>query len=184
VTESLVLKTVMGPITANIFMVSNATTSQQPPTVATITTEVGAIDTRFSLFAVDTEGQVRAPSGGSFFIDTKSNILPVRLNFDDAPVNSTLTLTSRTFVGPIDVDLHPTYEGTFSLSSDLGPPVVNVSDEVEDPTGEDRKRTVKFHRTHGRAIVGEVGWGSARVDGSSIDLKSDIGTPRLGLLSG
>ena len=183
-TESLVLKTFMGPITANVFMVSNATTSQQPPTAAAITTHGGAIHTRFSLFAVDTEGQVRAPSGGSFFIDTGSGISPVRLNFDGAPVDSTLTLTSKTLAGPIDVDLHPTYEGTFSLSSDMGPPVVNVSDEVEDPTGEGRKRTVKFHRTHGRVMVGEVGWGSARVDGSSIDLKSEIGTPRLGLLSG
>jgi len=181
VTESLVLKTAMGSITANIFMVSDATTSQQPPTTVSITTNTGAIHTRFSLLAVDTEGQVRAPPGGSFLVDTKSDTSSVHLDFDDAPVDSTLTLTSKTSTGSINVDLHPTYEGTFSLSSDVGSPAISVKDEVEDPAGEGRNRTVKLVRTRGHVMVGEVGWGNAHVDGGRVVLKSDIGAPRLSL---
>ena len=179
-TEYLALKTTTGSIVANISMLSDATVSQQPPTSASIITNTGAINTRFSLFAVDAVDDL-VPSGGSFLIDMKSDTSSIHIKFDDAPVDSTLALTSKTSTGSISADLHPTYEGTFSLSSSVSSPVVNVKDEVEDPAGEGRKRTVKFVRAHGRAVVGEVTWGDARVDGSRVNLKSDVGTPRLNL---
>lgn len=181
VTESLVLKTAAGSIAANVSMLSSATEYQQPPTIASIKTNKGSIDTRFSLSAIDAEDDVRVPSGGFFHIDTKSDASPIRVKFDDAPIDSTLVLTSKTSVGSINVDLHPTYEGDFSLSSDVSSPVVNAKEEVEDPAGEGRKRTVKFVHSRGHLKVGEVTWGSARVDGSRVDLRTDVGTPRLSL---
>ena len=180
-TESLALKTTTGSIVVNISMLSNATVSQEPPTAASIKTNTGAINTRFSLFAIDAKDKALVPSGGSFLIDTKSDTSGVRIKFDDAPVESTLVLTSKTSTGSINADLRPTYEGTFSLSSSLSSPVVNVKDEVEDPAGEGRKRTVKVVRARGHAVVGEVTWGDTRVGGSRVDLKSDVGTPRLSL---
>ena len=180
-TESLTLQTATGSIAVDISMFSNVTGSQQPPAVALIKTNTGSIDTRFSLFAIDSKDNVRVPSGGSFHIDTKSDTSSVHVKFDDAPVDSTLALTSKTSTGSIDVDLHPTYEGSFSLSSDLSSPVVNVKEGVEDPAGEGRKRTVKFVRSRGHLMVGEVTWGNTRVDGSRVDLKANVGTPRLSL---
>ena len=180
-TESLVLKTSTGSIVTNISMLSDLAASQEHPTAASIITNTGVIDTRFSLFAIDAEDKALVPSGGSFLIDTKSDTSGIRIKFDDAPVESTLVLTSKTSTGSISADLHPTYEGTFSLFSSLRSPVVNVNDEVEDPAGEGRKRTVKVHRARGRAVVGEVTWGDTRIDGSRVDLKSDVGTPRLSL---
>ena len=180
-TKFLSLKTTTGSIAADISMFSNATGSQQHPTTALIKTNTGSIDTRFSLFAVDAEDKAPTSSGGFFLADTKSDTSAVRVKFDDAPVDSTLSLTSKTSTGSIDVDLHPTYEGTFSLSSSLGFPVVSARDEVEDPAGKGRKRVVKFARAGGRTVVGEVTWGDDRVDGSRVDLKSGVGIPRLSL---
>ena len=180
-TESLALKTSTGTIVANIFILSNATVSKEPPTAASIKTNTGAIDTRFSLFAIDAKDKALVPSGGSFLIDTGSDTSGVQIKFDEAPVESTLVLTSKTSTGSINTDLHPTYEGTFSLSSSLRFPAVNVKDDVEDPTGEGRERTVNVIRTRGHTVVGDVRWGDTRVDGSRVDLKSDIGTPCLSL---
>jgi len=178
VTEYLALKTTTGSIVANISMLRPV--SQRPPTSASIITNTGAINTRFSLFAVDAVDDL-VPSGGSFLIDMKSDTSSIHIKFDDAPVDSTLALTSKTSPGSINADLHPTYESTFSLSSSVSSPVVNVKDEVEDSAGEGRKRTVKFVRARGRAVVGEVTWGDVRVDGGGVNLKSDVGTPRLNL---
>ena len=180
-TEFLALKTSTGSIDANISMLNDVADSQQPPTAASIITNTGANNTRFSLFAIDTKDEALVPLGGSFLIDTKSDTSGVRIKFDDAPVESTLALTSKTSTGSVNVDLHPTYEGTFSLSSSLSHPVVNIKDEVEDPIGEGRKRTVKFVRARGHVVAGEVTWGDTRADGSRVVLKSDVGTPRLSL---
>ncbi|KAF9645536.1 hypothetical protein BDM02DRAFT_498157 [Thelephora ganbajun] len=181
VTESLTLRTATGSIIANVSMLSSTTFPQQPPTVASIKTNTGSIDTRFSLFAIDSKNNAQVSSGGFFDVDARSDASSIRVRFDDAPVDSTLVLTSKTSTGPINVDPHPTYEGAFSLSSDVSSPVVSVKDDVEDPAGKDRKRTVKFIHTRNRAMVGEVVWGNAHVDGSRVDLKSDAGTPRLSI---
>ena len=181
VTESLALKTNTGSIVVNVSMFSNTIAPQHPPTSASIITNTGVIDTRFSLLAVDAKDQALVPSGGSFLIDTKSDTSGLRIKFDDAPVESALTLTSKSSTGSVDVDLHPTYEGTFSLSSSVRSPVVNVKEEVEDPAGKGRDRSVKFVRARSHAVVGEVAWGDARIDGGRVDLKSDVGTPRLSL---
>lgn len=180
-TEFLALKTSTGSIVANISMLSNAIVSQEPPTAASVITNTGVIDARFSLFAIGAEDEGLVSSGGSFRIDTKSDTSNVRIKFDNAPVKSALVLTSKTSTGSINADLHPTYEGAFSLSSSLRSPVVNVKDNVEDPAGEGRKRTVKVVRARGRTVVGDVTWGDTRSDGSRVDLKSHVGTPRLDL---
>ena len=181
VTEFLALKTATGSIVTNISMLNDATISQHPPTTASITTNTGVIDSRFSLFAVDAKDKVRVPSGGSFLVDTKSDTSAVRVKFDDAPVDSTLVLTSKTSAGSINADLYPTYEGTFSLSSGVSSPVVSVKGEVEDPAGKGRKRMVKFACARGHVTVGEVMRGNTCVDGGRVDLKSYVGTPRLSL---
>ena len=180
-TKYLALKTATGSIAANISMLSNTTIPQQPPTAASIKTNTGSIDARLSLFAIDAKDKVRAPSGGVFLVGTKSDTSAIRVKFDDAPVDSTLTLTSKTSTGSINADLHPTYEGTFSLSSGLSSPVVSVNDEVEDPVERGRKRTIKFARAGGRVVAGEVSWGDTHVDGGRVDLKSGVGIPRLSL---
>lgn len=70
------------------------------------------------------------------------------------------------------------YEGRFLLSSDVGSAVVSVKDEVGDPAGEDRERTVRFAFARGywRGYVG-----NARDDGGQVDLRLGVGTPRLSL---
>ncbi|KAK0434152.1 uncharacterized protein EV420DRAFT_1598003, partial [Desarmillaria tabescens] len=80
-----------------------------------------------------------APSstGGKFDIE---------LGFIDASVDSALDLTAHTAMGPVDVTMHPTYEGEFRLATIMGRAEVTTADEVEDPKGEDRKRSVSFER--------------------------------------
>jgi hypothetical protein len=174
VTESLVLKTGTGSIVADISMLSNAIVSQQSPTAVSIESNTGSIDAKFSLVAIDTNDRVQVSSGGSFVIDTKSNASTVRIKFDEAPVDSTLALTSETSTGSINADLHPTYEGTFSLSSGAVSPVVNVKDEEEDPAGKGRERTVEFFRSGSHVAVGEVTWENTHVHSSRVDLKSGV----------
>jgi len=59
-------------------------------------------------------------STGFYQIAARSRHAPVRLEVVDTPVDSTLMLSSKNTRGPLEVYLHPTYQGRLSSEAFIG----------------------------------------------------------------
>ncbi|KAJ7574422.1 hypothetical protein C8J56DRAFT_979583 [Mycena floridula] len=77
-------------------------------------------------------------------------------NSPDSDESTSLKMTTsnglhvQTSISPIHIKLHPTYEGTFGLSTSWAKAQVIYDREVEDPAGKERERRVEFmHPTRG-----------------------------------
>ena len=192
VRRQLVLKTKSGAIDANITMISNATRVYPGP-IVDITTSTGPVNLDFTLVAVDgPEAKVDVPFAGLYEITTRSRHAPVRLEVVDAPVNSTLVLSSKNTMGPLEIYLHPTYQGTFGSEALIGGTPIGIRGYTTDPSGEGRKRNVVWNSqsippgVH-NVLSGEVWWGDRPEppcsDGpyiptfGSVRTKSVIGNP-------
>ena len=102
-------------------------------------------------------------SGGKFLVDTFTSNSPLHIRFVDAPVDSILRFAGFTSNSPAVALLHPTYQGDLVVKSTLLGPKVDVNEEVKDPEGEGRTRTVDLAHV-GKEIVGKVYWGSENKD--------------------
>ncbi|KIL63997.1 hypothetical protein M378DRAFT_78834 [Amanita muscaria Koide BX008] len=99
----------------------------------------------------------KGSTGGDFDV-TASNVNGlVKLRITDAPVDSKLDLQARSKNAPVDVMLHPTFEGDFEVSSNFLLPTVHVKQGVRDPSGQDRDRSVQLSR-QGHLAKGNVSW--------------------------
>lgn len=63
---------------------------------------------------------------------------PVRVALPHAPADHVLTLTAHTDNAPLDLTLHPAFEGRFSVEGSRR--MVAVQTAVEDPAGRGRTR--------------------------------------------
>ncbi|KAG9227349.1 hypothetical protein CCMSSC00406_0004112 [Pleurotus cornucopiae] len=99
-------------------------------------------------------------SGGIYSIKTTTSNAALGVDFPTAPVNSTLSLDSKTSNAPATVSLHPTYEGRFDLLSSLFTPVLEKS-SADDPSGRGRERTIESHSSRG-VLSGRVQWAATR----------------------
>jgi len=100
-------------------------------------------------------------SVGVYHVDAETSNSRLGLAFATAPVGSTLTLNAATSNSPANVALHPTFEGDFDLSTSNWFKALVVEDEdVQDPSGKDRKRNISYNRVDGQhKVVGKVFWG-------------------------
>lgn len=67
---------------------------------------------------------------------------PVRVIFPHAPADHALTLTAHTDNTPLDLTLHPTFEGNFLVQGARR--MVTVQTAAEDPAGRGRQRHVDW----------------------------------------
>lgn len=96
---------------------------------------------------------------GVFRINTVSSNSVVEANFPVAPNSHTLYLKAHTSNSPISVNLHKTFEGTFSLGSSRWiPPTIQYDPEATDPSGEGRRRKVQYIRPQRGHMSGSVSW--------------------------
>jgi hypothetical protein len=188
----LILKTKSGAINANITMVSNPTDVHYGPNVD-ITTTTGSINANFALVTVDPETEEEVPSGGFYQIATRSHHASVRLEVVDAPVDSALVLSSKNMRGPLEVYLHPTYQGKFSSEALIGDTPLAILGDTEDLPGDGRRRNLVWEGSRippgvRNVMRGEVWWGDRLrppyyPNGpynpifSSVQVKSIIGRP-------
>lgn len=98
-------------------------------------------------------------SGGKFLVGAFTSNSPLHIRFADAPVDSTLRFNGFTSNSPAVALLHPTYQGDLLVKSNLFGPKVEVKEDVKDPSGEGRSRTVDVSKA-GKEITGKVYWGS------------------------
>jgi hypothetical protein len=162
VTDYLELLAADGPLIVNVTM-NNA--NKGVPTrlsVGSINANLGA---NVSLYSNEA-------TGGDFEIDasTSNTLLHVRLPI--APINHVLHFTARNSEAPAWVDLPPTYEGSYYLSSSIKRPHITVIEDLEDPKGGGRIRQVA-HKNAGHEVGGDISWvGDDDFDGSKVKMGS------------
>ena len=194
VRRQLILKTKSGAIDADITMISNTTGVQGEPSVY-ITTTTGAINANFALVAIDPKTKEKVSSGGFYQIATRSRRAPVRLEIVDAPIDSTLVLSSKNLWGPLRVLLHPTFQGRFSSEAFIGDTPLGILGYAENPSGNNRRRNLVWRGWNllpgiRNSMSGEVWWGDRPQPDlsnpcdlffSSVRLRSIIGQPLVSL---
>jgi DUF4097 and DUF4098 domain-containing protein YvlB len=161
ISKSATLSTSNGKIDVDVNAFNHGDLAK--PLSVILSTSNGHIDTRTSLYSVsDSNDDSEAGSGGKFEFVASTKNSPVNVSFPIAPVNSTLKCTVSTSNGDANVYMHPTYEGSVMLSTSNGMTKLLQSDDVEDPAGLDRPRTIKWDVISRWAWMGWVGWGEKK----------------------
>ena len=162
-------------------MLNTASTNHNKPTAISVTSKGGEIDTHLSLFTIDPEHHGRNASGGSFLVDARSYTSPIHVKFHEAPINSSLTVASKTIISPIEVSLPRTFEGRFYSSSGLNLPPIGIRGLIDDPSGQNRTGALGWNsiRTHtgllglNGLMSGSITWGNEdTLDKGLVELKS------------
>lgn len=159
-TELLVLETKNSPIAANVTLINDPGKSDDEEDELAdfsklfIKTSNGPVYGNISLLAT-----TKDHAGGKFSVDAFTSNSPLHIGFADAPVDSTLRFIGLTSNSPAIAIMHPTFQGDFLVKSNLFGPKLDITEDLEDPKGEDRTRTVDASKV-GKQIVGKVFWGS------------------------
>ncbi|CAA7260391.1 unnamed protein product [Cyclocybe aegerita] len=154
-TRSLKLITSNSPIEAHVGLTDDKDGSS-PELVAD--TSNSRLDLTISLLTESESG-----TGGVYTVNGHTNNSPLRISFPTAPVESRLALTATTNNSPATVELHPTYEGTVSIStSSWFAAEFRWDGDVEDPSGKGRHRLVDASSRRRGVFEGAIHW----VDGS------------------
>jgi hypothetical protein len=154
VTEYLELRSFSGPVFANVNMHN---IDKRIPTRLSVGTHSALVYANVSLTSNETRG-------GDFAIDASNNNSPLRVQLPVAPIDHVLFLSARSYGASIRVDLPPTYEGAFLLSSSLRPNM-KVAEDLGDPEGEGRIRQITLDNT-GHDIAGNITWAGVEREGS------------------
>ncbi|KAF8625369.1 hypothetical protein AX15_005420 [Amanita polypyramis BW_CC] len=159
-TGSLTLKTSNERIKGRVFINTN---DNEEARLEMITSN-SVIDTEVLL----THSNDSAP--GDFTVLAKSTNSPIRLKISDAPVDSRLFLNAETQNSPVDVILHPTFEGDFEVTSINFWPTVSVR-SPQDPSGKGRERDLQFSR-EGNYVKGSVSWSDEGKERGHVNIKT------------
>ncbi|KAI0249770.1 hypothetical protein BJV78DRAFT_1129034 [Lactifluus subvellereus] len=124
------------------------------PTKVKIRTKNSPLVADLSLFSTHEN-----KTSGAFVVNTHTSNSPLEVDFLDQAPDSLLKFDAHTRNAPARVRLHPSFEGRFELKTSILPSVVTPDDDVEDPAGRGRKRTVNVTVGHGAWIVhGDAAW--------------------------
>lgn len=151
-TSSLNLITTNMAIDADVVLFHNE--SAKPSQLVMATTN-SPLDARVSLTTA-------SGYAGEFGVDAQNANAPLKLTYTNSPVYSQLNSKARTANAPATVHLHSAFEGSFSISSFIGPSL--EQHRVEDPAGKGRERHVTTSRSRGN-IQGSVRWVGAEQNG-------------------
>jgi hypothetical protein len=95
---------------------------------------------------------------GAFDVNARTTNSPLSISFADAPLDSKLTVDASTTNGDGRIDLHPTYEGKFEIStSKWFIAKVAVKHQYKDPARKNRKKT-DFTPGGSGQLRGETRW--------------------------
>ncbi|GLB42379.1 hypothetical protein LshimejAT787_1103940 [Lyophyllum shimeji] len=119
-------------------------------------------------------------SGGQYQVSASTSNAALDLKISEAPVRHALSLDADTSLGPVLVQVHPTYEGTFDVATSLLRPEI-VWKGVEDPEGKGRRRKVEVH-TDGSRASGRIRWSDEDPESpGKINVKTSLAPLRLEL---
>ncbi|KAK7438182.1 hypothetical protein VKT23_018114 [Stygiomarasmius scandens] len=173
------LITANAPIDVNVTLFNK---DEDTPTEVKMETAHGRVNGNLTLYKIhsDKEEDSASNPGGSFKISASNAVGPISLLTSRAPVNSTINLKAKTALGPVQVQMHPTFEGRFSVQTTMGKNEVTVDEEQEDPDKKGRKRSVDFSKA-GSATIGKVYWGDANNLRGEVKLETTLASAELKL---
>lgn len=120
---------------------------------------------KFSKLEANVDLVSSSENGGSYAVTASTTNSPLRVAFPTSPVDSTLKLSATTTNSPAAVSLHPSYEGSFELSTTQFLPKL-VKHDASDPSGRERKRNVELGSTSRGSLRGRVSWSDNEGPGS------------------
>ncbi|KAI5123821.1 hypothetical protein M0805_009113 [Coniferiporia weirii] len=140
--------------------------SLEKPTAVTLATSNGIINSKLSLQADSSGGG--ADSAFSAKAVTSNKCLG--LSVIQQPADSLLTVESSSANGPAIVSLHPAFEGSYTLTTSLKNVVLDVAENVTDPSEKNRMRTVSTDRLGFGLAAGRVVWGEDTGQGGWVNV--------------
>lgn len=116
---------------------------------------------------------------GIFAIEATSSVGSIDLGFDQVSANAFVDVSTQTSFGESSVRMHPSFEGRFEIQTSLpwARPVV-VIDDVEDPSGQRRKRGFSKNQSRRGTTSGNIWWGEEKEQGAVV-MKTKVGMMRL-----
>ncbi|KIK05412.1 hypothetical protein K443DRAFT_130445 [Laccaria amethystina LaAM-08-1] len=136
-----------------------------------LVTSLAPINVSIELVGDSKGGDARDGPTKEYTILASTALGKVNVNFTDSPVDSRLLLKANSTLSSVDVQLHSAYEGRFFLETSLSRPDVVVR-EVEDPSGQGRKRAIGVRAVKGNKIDGEVSWSEAGKERGEVQISS------------
>lgn len=120
-------------------------------------------------------------SNGRFNIQTATAQASLVLDFLTAPVDSELVLRAASANGPVRVNLDPTYEGTFRLSTAMAAAKVSFDNTIDDPAGRGRNRALEYDSFSRWVIRGTTKWSDEGKFRGRVDLSTAMADAELNL---
>ncbi|KAK0459312.1 uncharacterized protein EV420DRAFT_1642284 [Desarmillaria tabescens] len=161
---SLVLKTSNAPIRVDVDLGDMDTTKS----TLELTTSNNIIEAGIKLFSPSSDVSAHTSNG------------PLEIKVLQSPVDSKVKLDARTSNAFAEVWLPPTYEGAYSLSTSHMQPSLLV-EEMSDPAGRGRRRTVRQNTVRRGETVGEVYWDERNRGRGTASVRSSNGPVSLKL---
>ncbi|KAJ3988946.1 hypothetical protein F5890DRAFT_1471100 [Lentinula detonsa] len=159
VKKSLRLSTANAHINVAVDLLNDKT--DEDTTEVIMKTANSPIEASISLFSFDS-GETSS-SDGVYRVRAHNANGPVKITFPTAPINSTVRLDAKTARAPVNVQMHNTFEGAFTVHTTPFDKKVIVAEEGPDPEERDRKRNLIFDDLHGGISKGHVYWGTGEL---------------------
>jgi len=148
----LVLATTNARVDADIGLSSVDASS---PKLVLATTNA-AVTSRISLISEES-------LGGSFEVATSTSNGRLTIDFPASPPDSILRFAGKTSNAEVAVSLNPAYEGSFVLKTSNAKPQINSDENVTDPSGRNRTRSLNIKHQRKGVALGDVFWDDAIV---------------------
>lgn len=94
-----------------------------------------------------------------YVVDAQTSNSPVGLKFPTSPLDPIINIKAITSNGPATVDTHPTFQGTFMLTTTDLDVSIDQSRDTRDPSGQGRSREFEYTEIKTGSVMGQVYWG-------------------------
>jgi hypothetical protein len=108
--------------------------------------------------------------GGLFGVSTSTSNGRLSIDFPASPPDSILRFDGKTSNGEVAVSLNPAYEGSFVLKTSNAKPQINFDENVADPSGRNRTRSLNIKHQRRGVALGGVFWDDAIVSKAGVFL--------------
>lgn len=153
-TSSLTLRTSNAPIQVTVNLEnSNGSADLE------LKTSNGRIDSKINLLMSQ---KLRT---GDFKVSTSSSNQPLKIDMASIPLDSTLFYDGYTSNAKAELWLAPSFEGKISLATSNNKPSLHVTEDVKDPAGRGRVRTIRRLSNKAGFLEGFVSWDDQAKEG-------------------
>ncbi|KAF9018938.1 hypothetical protein BDZ89DRAFT_1164948 [Hymenopellis radicata] len=172
------IRTSNGPITGH-YITSGDLALKTSNAPIKVTVEFGASAEHAVLEVVTSNNYINADisalSSSSSRVVTRTSNGPLFAMIVSLPNNAALSLDARTSNSRAEVFLPPAYEGSYTLKTSRLMPQVTSDEDVEDPTGRGRRRTIVTKMASRGVSAGNVYWDDQAKNKGTVSVNTSNG---------